>query len=391
MIEENYLEKKTKIEDLESKNIEELLSLERLTILFEDIKNIENSNLNFFKKTLDEVEFNNYLIIGNLGNICKTYFESYYEISKKKIENLNEIISIMKLKSFSNSNIENDDFIIIYNNENLSNNNGQKSNEKFIYKDDIFEIIDALSLLNLNNNEVNENFQTNLMTKLKNFKESVNFEELDILKEIKKEKVEFENKIKNIHKIGIESIEFKEVKNILLNDNSDKQNGSCWMIDYLNKSRSNSSLGSNVFTAFKELLEIAINKLYDKKIFEYLDLAIILMQTFYTRKENNNYFLEEEFKSEDIFQKEDFWKNIIYTKIDELIQKINNEKKDEIENKTNFNYEKENIEPILLSFVFAMKDFNLSEEKKRKIIEDVIKTDKYLQYNLDIEKLMDYS
>lgn len=391
MIEENYLEKKTKIEDLESKNIEELLSLERLTILFEDIKNIENSNLNFFKKTLDEVEFNNYLIIGNLGNICKTYFESYYEISKKKIENLNEIISIMKLKSFSNSNIENDDFIIIYNNENLSNNNGQKSNEKFIYKDDIFEIIDALSLLNLNNNEVNENFQTNLMTKLKNFKESVNFEELDILKEIKKEKVEFENKIKNIRKIGIESIEFKEVKNILLNDNSDKQNGSCWMIDYLNKSRSNSSLGSNVFTAFKELLEIAINKLYDKKIFEYLDLAIILMQTFYTRKENNNYFLEEEFKSEEIFQKEDFWKNIIYKKIDELIQKINNEKKDEIENKTNFNYEKENIEPILLSFVFAMKDFNLSEEKKRKIIEDVIKTDKYLQYNLDIEKLMDYS
>ena len=391
MIEENYLEKKTKIEDLESKNIEELLSLERLTILFEDIKNIENSNLNFFKKTLDEVEFNNYLIIGNLGNICKTYFESYYEISKKKIENLNEIISIMKLKSFSNSNIENDDFIIIYNNENLSNNNGQKSNEKFIYKDDIFEIIDALSLLNLNNNEVNENFQTNLMTKLKNFKESVNFEELDILKEIKKEKVEFENKIKNIRKIGIESIEFKEVKNILLNDNSDKQNGSCWMIDYLNKSRSNSSLGSNVFIAFKELLEIAINKLYDKKIFEYLDLAIILMQTFYTRKENNNYFLEEEFKSEEIFQKEDFWKNIIYTKIDELIQKINNEKKDEIENKTNFNYEKENIEPILLSFVFAMKDFNLSEEKKRKIIEDVIKTDKYLQYNLDIEKLMDYS
>ena len=391
MIEENYLEKKTKIEDLESKNIEELLSLERLTILFEDIKNIENSNLNFFKKTLDEVEFNNYLIIGNLGNICKTYFESYYEISKKKIENLNEIISIMKLKSFSNSNIENDDFIIIYNNENLSNNNGQKSNEKFIYKDDIFEIIDALSLLNLNNNEVNENFQTNLMTKLKNFKESVNFEELDILKEIKKEKVEFENKIKNIRKIGIESIEFKEVKNILLNDNSDKQNGSCWMIDYLNKSRSNSSLGSNVFIAFKELLEIAINKLYDKKIFEYLDLAIILMQTFYTRKENNNYFLEEEFKSEEIFQKEDFWKNIIYKKIDELIQKINNEKKDEIENKTNFNYEKENIEPILLSFVFAMKDFNLSEEKKRKIIEDVIKTDKYLQYNLDIEKLMDYS
>ena len=391
MIEENYLEKKTKIEDLESKNIEELLSLERLIILFEDIKNIENSNLNFFKKTLDEVEFNNYLIIGNLGNICKTYFESYYEISKKKIENLNEIISIMKLKSFSNSNIENDDFIIIYNNENLSNNNGQKSNEKFIYKDDIFEIIDALSLINLNNNEVNENFQTNLMTKLKNFKESVNFEELDILKEIKKEKVEFENKIKNIRKIGIESIEFKEVKNILLNDNSDKQNGSCWMIDYLNKSRSNSSLGSNVFTAFKELLEIAINKLYDKKIFEYLDLAIILMQTFYTRKENNNYFLEEEFKSEEIFQKEDFWKNIIYKKIDELIQKINNEKKDEIENKTNFNYEKENIEPILLSFVFAMKDFNLSEEKKRKIIEDVIKTDKYLQYNLDIEKLMDYS
>ena len=69
MIEKDDNKETKKIEELELKNIEELLSLERLIFFFEDIKNIENSNLNFLNKTLDEVEFNNDLIIGNLGNI----------------------------------------------------------------------------------------------------------------------------------------------------------------------------------------------------------------------------------------------------------------------------------------------------------------------------------
>ena len=38
-----------KIEELEEKNREELDSLERLIILFEDIKNIETSNINYAK------------------------------------------------------------------------------------------------------------------------------------------------------------------------------------------------------------------------------------------------------------------------------------------------------------------------------------------------------
>ena len=38
-----------------------------------------------------------------------------------------------------------------------------------------------------------------------------------------------------------------------------------------------------------------------------------------------------------------------------------------------------------------MKDFNLSEQKTKKIIEEICHSEKYSQYKFDIEKLMVYS
>ena len=78
-------------------------------------------------------------------------------------------------------------------------------------------------------------------------------------------------------------------------------------------------------------------------------------------------------------------------KIDDLVEKINLERKDDIGSKEYINYAKENIEPIILSFVFSMKDFNVPEEKEKKIIEDICNNDKYAQYKFDIEKLLNYS
>ena len=164
------------------------------------------------------------------------------------------------------------------------------------------------------------------------------------------------------------------------------------MINYFNKFRSNlSSVDQNIFNALKELFDILINKFYEKKVFEQLDLAIILLQTFSIQKDNNNYLLEEEFKDKELFQKEDFWKNTMIQKIDDLVEKINLERKDDIGSKEYINYAKENIEPIILSFVFSMKDFNVPEEKEKKIIEDICNNDKYAQYKFDIEKLLNYS
>jgi len=392
MNEKYDITEKKKIEELELKNIEELLSLERLIFLFEDVKNIENSNLNYIKKTLDEVEFNDDLIMGNIGNICKKYFESYYEIRKKSIQNLKELIVLMKLKSFSKSNKENDEFVIVYNNDNLSNTINQDNNERFLYREDIFAIIESLLLLNKYNNEINENFEMNLNKKLKDFKEIENFKELDILKEVKKEKNDFEKKLEDICKKGIDSDEFINIKNLLINDNSERQIRASWMIDFFNNNRSRlSSVSQSIFTAFKELFEVIINKLYEKKLFEQLDLTIILLQTFSTKKDNNNYLLEEEFKDKELFQKEDLWKNIILCKIDELFEKINEERKDSIGSKEYINFVKENIEPILISFIFSMKDFNLTKEIQRKIIEDICKEDKVSKYEIDIEKLIVYS
>ena len=392
MIEKNDNKENKKIEELELKNIEELLSLERLIFLFEDIKNSENSNLNFLKKTLDETEFDNNLIIGNLGNICKTYFQSYYEIRKKFIDYIKELIVLMRLKSFSKSTKEKDEFVIVFNNDNLQNMANKEENEKYIYKEDIFEIIESLLLINQYYNEINENFEENLNKKLKDLKELENFKELDILKEDKKEKIEFEEKLKDICKTGLDSNEFKEIKNLLLNDNSENQTKACWMTDYLNNNRSRlSSISQIVFKAFKELFEITIYKLYEKKLYEPLDLTIVLLQTFSTKKDNNNYLLEEEFKEKEIFQDENLWKNIIFLKIDELFEKVKEEKKDKIGTKEYINFIKENIEPILISYIFSMKDFNLLKEKKRKIIEDICKSERILEYEIDIEKLMAYA
>ena len=392
MIEKNDNKENKKIEELELKNIEELLSLERLIFLFEDIKNSENSNLNFLKKTLEEAEFDTNLIIGNLGNICKTYFQSYYEIRKKFIDYIKELIVLMRLKSFSKSTKEKDEFVIVFNNDNLQNMANKEENEKYIYKEDIFEIIESLLLINQYYKEINENFEENLNKKLKDLKELENFKELDILKEDKKEKIEFEEKLKDICKTGLDSNEFKDIKNLLINDNSENQTKACWMTDYLNNNRSRlSSISQIVFKAFKELFEITIYKLYEKKLYEPLDLTIVLLQTFSTKKDNNNYLLEEEFKEKEIFQDENLWKNIIFLKIDELFEKVKEEKKDKIGTKEYINFIKENIEPILISYIFSMKDFNLPKEKKRKIIEDICKSERILEYEIDIEKLMAYA
>ncbi len=390
IVEEDKKEEK-KIEELEIKNMEELLSLEQLIVLLEDIKNIEISNINFINKILEEVEFKTDLILGNIGNICKSYFESYYEKKKKQTENLNQLIVLMKSKSFAKSVNENEEFVIVYNDGNLANSD-QKVNENYIYKKDIFEIIDSLKLINEHNNEFNEIYEININKNLNNIKEMKNFKELDYLKEVKEEKVLFTTKIANICKLGTESNDFQEVKNILLNDDSDEQIKSTWMINYFNKFRSNlSSVDQNIFNALKELFDILINKFYEKKVFEQLDLAIILLQTFSIQKDNNNYLLEEEFKDKELFQKEDFWKNTMIQKIDDLVEKINLERKDDIGSKEYINYAKENIEPIILSFVFSMKDFNVPEEKEKKIIEDICNNDKYAQYKFDIEKLLNYS
>ena len=56
IIVENDVQDK-KIKELEQRNNEEMESLERLIILFEDIKNIENSNLEYAKEVLKEVQF----------------------------------------------------------------------------------------------------------------------------------------------------------------------------------------------------------------------------------------------------------------------------------------------------------------------------------------------
>ena len=388
---ENNKEDK-KIEELELKNIDEMMLMERLIVLLEDIKNIENSNINYIKNILDEVEFNSDLIIGKLGNLCKAYFESYLETKKKQTQNLNQLVQIMKLKSYSKSANKNEEFVIVFNDINSSNTDNKSINENFLYRKDVYEIIENLALLNQFNNEYIENYENSVNKNLHHLKEMQEFIEFDFLKEVKEEKIIFEDKLKIVCKNGKECNEFQEVKNILLNDDSNEQHRATWMLNYLNKNRSSLSLvNQNIFDSLKELFEAILDKLYEKKVFSNLDLCIILLQTFGTKKDDNNYLLEEEFKNKELFKKEDLWKSMIMQKINDLIESINIERKDEIGSNEYINYARENIEPIFLSFIFSMKDFNLSDESKKKIIEDVCENEKIKQYKFDVNHLMSLS
>ena len=380
-----------KIGKLELKNLEELLSLEKLIVLFEDINRIEDSNFNFIKKILEDLEFKTDTIIGNLGIICKSYFESYCEIKKKKVQNLKKIIELMKLKSSPEKNKkEMDDFIIVYNNNNSPNEN-DKLEFKFIYQEEILEIIDSLSLLKDYNNELDENFDLNISKKINSIKEMENFKELELLREIKEEKSNFENKINDICNLGKESQHFNEVKNILLNDNSDEQTKINWMLKFCNNLRASlSSVNESVYNALKELFDIIIDKLSERKIYDLLDLTIILIQTFSTTINNNNLLLEDEFKGKKIFQNKELWRNIILSKLEELIQNINYESKDN-KSKEYYNYVRDNLKPIFLSFIFSMKSFNVPEEDNKNIIKEICNMEKYSQYNFNVDELMMYA
>ena len=394
IIVENEIQDK-KLEELEKKNLEELESLERLIILFEDIKNIEYSNLDYAKEILNDVKFKEYLIIGNLGNICKAYFESYYETKIKQTQNLKLIINIMKMKSKAKSNNENKDFIIINDSRNLSNISEFNNNQNYLGKNEILEIIDSMLLINKYNNEYNDNFMKIIGQEINNLKKMESINELTLLKGIKEEKLIFENKIEEICEKGIESAELNNIKDILSKDNSNEQKYIVWTINYLNKYRSKLSIiEEKVYNAFKSLFDIMFNKLDEKKLFQSFDLAIILIQTFSKKKGNENILLEEEFKNNKIFQNVDLWINLIIQKSKDLFDKINEEAKDNKENKDNIDnvsYIKENIEPILVSYIFTMKDFNVDDKTKRNVIEDICKRNEYSKFNFNIDELMSYA
>ena len=381
-----------KIKELEEKNREELDSLERLIILFEDIKNIETSNINYAKELLKEVQFKEFLIIGNLGNLCKAYFESYYEIKIKQIQNLKKIIEIMRLKSYNKQNNEINDFVIINNSRNISNASDSVNNQKYIGKKDILEIIDSIPLINEFNNEYNNNYVKIVEKEIDNLKKMENINKLNLLKEIKEEKIIFENRLEELCNKGTESDELEIVKNIILNDNSDNQKNINWLVNYLNNYRAKLSIvDEKVYNAFKILFEIIFNKLNEKKLYQILDLAIILIQTISKKKDMENILLEEEFKKNKIFKDAELWINLIIQKTKDLFDKINEDVKDNKENKENLdnvNYIKENIEPILVSYIFNMRDFNVDEITQRKVIEEICKMKEYEKFHFSYDDLL---
>jgi hypothetical protein len=342
--------------------------------------------LEYAKEILKEVQFKEFLVLGNLGNLCKTYFEAYYGTKIKQVQNLKKVINIMKLKSHTNTTKDSKSFEIINNNSFSLNSQELSNNTKYIGKKDILEIFESMALINEFNEEYKDNYDKYIAKGIDNLKNSESLESLDILKGIKEEKQIFENKIENICDNGTNSEYLNEVKDLLLKDNSDEQKNIIWIINYLNKYRSKlSTIEEEVYNAFKILFDIILDKLNEKKLFQTLDLSIILIQTFSKKKDNVNILLEEEFKDNKIFKNYEIWINLIIQKIKDFFEKVTED------NRNNNDYIKENIEPILVSYIFTMKDFNVDDETKKKVIEEFCHIKEFEKYKFDINELLAYS
>ena len=166
------------------------------------------------------------------------------------------------------------------------------------------------------------------------------------------------------------------------------------LINYLNNFRAKLSIvDEKVYNAFIILFDLMFDKLNEKKLYQTLDLAIILIQTISKKKDMECILLEEEFKDNKIFKNADIWTNLIIQKTKDLFDKINEEGKDDKEKKENMEtveYIKGNIEPILVSYIFTMKDFNIDDETKRKVIEDICKMKEYEKFHFNFDELISY-
>lgn len=367
----------TRIKELETRNRDELESLEKLIILIEDMKNIETSNLKYAEEVLKDVSFDDKLIIGKLGSIVKSYIESYYSTKQKQAENLKKLISILKLNKAVSEDAEN---------ENENETEPHMMEQKYIGKKDIANILGAIPIINDYNKENEINYNKFVGEKIDNLKNMDGIEDLNILKIIKEEKCIFEQKIEDICIYGTNSQELDELKNIIASDDSKEQEKCIWTINYLNKYRAKlSTIDIKVYNAFTVLFDIIFTKLEEKEIFQYIDLGIILIQTFSKTENNNNILLENEFKKHKAFQNENIWINLIKQKTMDLVSKIGEENKDNIQ------YIKENIEPILISYIFTMKDFSVDDITRQKVIEDFCNLESNKEYKFDIETLLSYS
>ena len=157
--------------------------------------------MKYAKEVLKDVHFNDKTIIGHLGNLCKAYFDSYYEIKIEQTQNLKKIITLMKLKTSSKT--FNNDYTLSNNNRNVSNISEQNTEPNYIGKKDILEIIDTMASINQLNNEFNNNYMKILGNEIDKLKTMEKLDDLDMLKKIKEEKLNFENSLEDLCNKGL--------------------------------------------------------------------------------------------------------------------------------------------------------------------------------------------
>ena len=381
----NFEFEENDVKNYERKNFLELESLEKIILLFEDIKSNETNNIEYGKDIIKEMSFSSESALGKIGDFIKDFFMQYYDLKKKLTQNITKILKLLKSKSFFKLNTDKDndfsDFEMIGQIKSYESYVESIDINKYLCNNDLKEIIESISSLN-NLKQEYLNSDASIEESLKKLQD-INIDELTQFKQFKKLKTNLENQLKDICEKGTESQYLDEFITTIQNDNSEQQVQANWTVSYLNKCRSIlSTISEKVYEAFKKIFKILFTKFIEKQLYKSVDLCIILIQTFSKKNANQNILLEEEFNSDEIFQNEELWKSLLYQKLNEVMKRVKEEgtKNEEEEN----TYIKDNLEPTFVSFIFSMKDFNIDKSIQDKIIEDYKNNDKYKKYDIDV-------
>ena len=378
------------------KNIEEVKYLEKTFLDFEEksknqffnsLKEMENKTIKVFNEMKNTVEYIIYSLINKNSEYLDTMQKEIIDVQnrielknkdeKQSEENLGINIDNFKYKikiiNHPSIKVESQN-VIIYKDNTKKNMNDNKSkailyeeNEMTLNDEDIYNIVSILY-----------NYDFKMLNKT------------DYNLDIEKEKVKvakLSEKLLINKKDNPQEIITEEEVNKLYELVKVKENLMKFVI-FLNNYRTKGKfkLTERVFDIIINIFNIAQDYLLKNRDRSFVDLIIILSQTFYIIKDEQKYFLQQAINGHELYKKEEFWKNYMEDTINSEIYTFEEEtKKESIKYKKDVKEKKikEIISSKLIPFSSYMSGFGAPKEMILNIINPIID-----KYNLDEDSKM---
>lgn len=301
--------------------------------------------------------------------------EKFYFFENSVVVKLNAILMDRYLNCLQN--LKNDSEMLkrtFEHREKLKNNEIKTNNENELIQYPFEEYIPSAFASNFSPNEINFSV---LMTLQKHF-------ELDIDKKINCEETKKEIMFKNItehimeHCQSVSKKEIEELKKIIVEKDYRTK-----FIAFLNQERSKCTQfdSENGYKNISNILDFTLNQISIDGLDEFENAKIILLlsQSFFKHVEKKKMYVEESLKNNALLGNEKFWKIFMEKAIENDIQKTSNNNFGQIPfieimtNIKNFIEFVKEEEKILLIIEHLGQKFNISEEDKEKVINEMNK------------------